>query len=152
MIAGIRAAQAAGVYSDAQKRGWQTRVKKGTAVSGAKGKHWTLSAETRLNSSARQRPEKSRLWKGGLTDKNKLARKSVEWKLWREAIFERDNYTCQFCGIRGGVELHPHHIKPYSKFPGLKYEVRNGVTLCRGCHLTTPSFGARVRDFNYIAA
>jgi hypothetical protein len=39
MLEGIKRRKKQGLYSDAQKRGWQTRVKMGTAISGAIGKH-----------------------------------------------------------------------------------------------------------------
>ncbi len=52
---------------------------------------------------------------------------------WRKQVFARDDYTCQECGIRGGV-LHAHHIKHWSEFPKLRYCVSNGVTLCPLCH------------------
>src|SRR3990167_10064205 len=33
-------------------------------------------------------------WQGGLTPTNKRIRNSHEYKLWRKAVFEKDNYTC----------------------------------------------------------
>lgn len=60
-------------------------------------------------------------------------RRSDEYKRWRKAVFERDNYTCQLCGDRG-VKLHAHHKKPYAFFHDLRYTVANGITLCVPCH------------------
>lgn len=57
-------------------------------------------------------------------------------KKWRKAIFERDNYTCQFCGERGGY-LEADHIKPWAFFPELRTFISNGRTLCKDCHNTT---------------
>ena len=72
-------------------------------------------------------------WRGGITPKNKLIRHSLKFKEWKNAVFERDNYTCQECYHRGG-RLHPHHIKSFSKYPLLRFEVNNGITLCEECH------------------
>ena len=60
-------------------------------------------------------------------------RRSIEYKLWRKTVFERDNYTCQSCGARG-VKVNAHHRKEYAFFPELRYEPDNGVTLCVPCH------------------
>lgn len=84
--------------------------------------------------------EKHWNWKGGTTPKNKLVRQSYKFKTWRQQIFERDNFTCQVCGKRGG-ELHPDHILPFSLFPEHRFELDNGRTLCRECHIKTPTWG-----------
>ena len=74
----------------------------------------------------------------GRTSVNCLIRSSVEYKLWREAVFGRDNYTCQKCKARSGngkaVFLEAHHIKPFSLFPELRFVVSNGITFCEDCH------------------
>lgn len=82
-------------------------------------------------------------WKGGISPKNMLIRNSFQYKEWRKAVFERDNYTCQECGVRGGVILNADHIKPFALFPGLRFELNNGRTLCKSCHLKTPTHGRR---------
>ena len=80
--------------------------------------------------------EEHPLWKDGVTPKNKLIRHSIEFRLWREAVFARDNFTCQDCKIRGSF-LHAHHIKKFSQYPELRFAIDNGTTLCRGCHSKT---------------
>jgi 5-methylcytosine-specific restriction endonuclease McrA len=73
---------------------------------------------------------------------NRKIKTSFEYRVWRESVFKRDNYTCQGCGVRGG-ELQAHHIKPQSIYPELRFDLANGLTLCRPCHLKTDSFGMR---------
>ena len=95
-----------------------------------------MSRETREKMRKSRLGEKSALWKGGKMKEYPLLiqiRKSSDYNKWRKAIFERDNYTCQKCGKRGG-ELEAHHIFNFADFPSLRIEISNGVTLCRKCH------------------
>ncbi len=76
----------------------------------------------------------------GRTPENKRIRHSVEYKLWREAVFQRDDYTCQLCGKRGG-DINADHIKPFSQYPEFRTSIENGRTLCVKCHRKTETFG-----------
>lgn len=75
-------------------------------------------------------------WRGGVSEKNHLIRTSTEMKLWRKAVFERDNYTCVKCGKRGG-DLEADHIKQFAYYPDLRFAIDNGQTLCKTCHKKT---------------
>jgi hypothetical protein len=77
--------------------------------------------------------EKSYLWKGGITSEVRVARNSMDYKLWRKEVFERDDYTCQRCGRCGG-ELEAHHVKSFAEHPELRFVVDNGLTYCVRCH------------------
>jgi len=77
--------------------------------------------------------EKHFNWKGGKGKELHRVRTSLEYKLWRESVFERDNYICQMCGKRGG-DLEAHHIFPFSDFPELRFAINNGIALCLSCH------------------
>jgi transposase len=77
--------------------------------------------------------EKRYNWKGGITGERRRQRLSMYMRDAREACFRRDDYTCRACGQRGG-KLNAHHVWPFQRFPELKYEVSNLVTLCRKCH------------------
>lgn len=83
--------------------------------------------------------EKNNNWKGGITSENMRIRQSKEYKDWRTAVFERDDYTCQHCFGRG-YKLHADHIKPFAYFPELRLVIENGQTLCVECHRKTPTY------------
>lgn len=117
-----------------------------------KGKKRSDETKKRMSESALKNPrrywlgksrtsmlkEKHFNWKGGISkDVHSIA--EPKYKKWRSDVFNRDNWTCQTCGIRG-VYLEAHHIKSWSKFPELRYILENGVALCRDCHKLTDNY------------
>lgn len=72
-------------------------------------------------------------WRGGINSINDTIRKSVRYKEWRDAVFERDDYTCQGCGQKGG-RLNADHIMPFSLFEAVRFYIENGRTFCEPCH------------------
>lgn len=73
----------------------------------------------------------------------------AQYQEWRKSVFERDKYTCVLCGQKGG-RLNADHIKPYAKYPRLRYALKNGRTLCIPCHKKTDSYGWAKYWKNYI--
>ena len=89
-------------------------------------------------------------YKHGKTNFCSKVRRMIEYKRWRSSIYQRDNWTCQTCGVRGG-DLEVHHIIPFGQI--IKgnliesfnhaiecdelWDIDNGVTLCRYCHNLT---------------
>lgn len=120
---------------------WYTPRGKGKVPwnKGKKGEYGTsLKGKPRLN----LRGENHWAWKGGVTPINRTIRNSLEMKIWREKVFERDNYTCQFCNKKGG-NLNADHIKQFAYFPELRFKISNGRTLCKECHKKTDTFSKR---------
>ncbi|HJV17920.1 MAG TPA: HNH endonuclease signature motif containing protein [Bacillales bacterium] len=73
---------------------------------------------------------------------------SAEYKEWRKKVYVRDNYRCKMPGCSSNSkQIAAHHIYPKRKFPEKKFDVSNGITLCKKCHEKT--FG---KESNYIDA
>lgn len=111
-----------------------------------------LSVETRQKQSQSQLKRvaegKNNFYIDGRTPEVKRIRTSSKYKLWRESVYKRDNYTCQICGMRSGtgkrVYLNADHIKPFSQFPELRFDINNGRTLCVPCHKKTSTYMGRM--------
>ena len=98
------------------------------------------SIKTKELMSSQRQGENHWNWQGGITPLNKILRLSSKWKIWRELVFLRDNFTCQnpnckFCNNKIGVLLHPHHIKPLKLFLELIFNIDNGITYCAEFHV-----------------
>ena len=39
--------------------------------------------------------------------------------------------------VKKGIYLNAHHIKKFSDYPHLRFELSNGLTLCKDCHNET---------------
>ena len=72
-------------------------------------------------------------WKGGITPEIVKIRNSLEMKQWIFTVLKKYNFTCLNCGQYGG-KLVAHHIKAFSDYPKLRFNLDNGITLCRDCH------------------
>lgn len=127
-----------GKPNEAQLRGLEKGRYKGAKKIGFK-----MSEETKKKTSEtlkknrhiyseRYKGSKSPLWKGGVTEKNALIRMSLEFKMWREAVFKRDGGVCQKCGSKEWIN--PHHIFNFAQHVDKRFEVDNGITLCRKHH------------------
>lgn len=55
-------------------------------------------------------------------------------KGWRKAVKTRDGWTCKIADENCSGKLEAHHILPWSKFPELRYQINNGITLCHAHH------------------
>ena len=68
--------------------------------------------------------------------KNYLSRdmKSPAYAKFRKEVKKRDDNKCQWpsCGSTKTLEI--HHIRKWSAFPSLRFDVSNGITLCKTCH------------------
>lgn len=126
-------------WTDEHKKKQSIRVKeyfkthkhysKGKKLPNRSGKNHPLWGKVRPDMRGKNNP----LWKGGVAVINRGIRLSYDYSHWRKEVFNRDDFTCQECGVRG-VFLHAHHIKSFAEHSALRLEVDNGITLCKECH------------------
>jgi len=107
---------------------------------------YKMSEDARRKISIANSGPRSYLWKGGITPVNKSIRNTLDYRLWRTAVFNRDNFTCIQCKARG-VTLNADHIKPFSLFPELRLVIDNGRTLCEPCHRKTDKFLGKIKHY-----
>jgi ribosomal protein L34E len=73
-------------------------------------------------------------WKGGISKERDVIKATEQYKEWRNKVFQRDNYTCQCCGNNQSNNLEAHHILNFSEYIDLRFNINNGITLCKDCH------------------
>ena len=71
-------------------------------------------------------------WEGGITKATQQLRKSYESYLWRKEVIKLYGKVCCLCKSTENIET--DHIKPWSVYPELRFEVTNGRVVCRSCH------------------
>jgi hypothetical protein len=59
---------------------------------------------------------------------------SPQYKAWHAAVLKRDKYCCKWPSCGAKRQLQCHHIRRWADFPLLRYNVANGITLCRKHH------------------
>jgi predicted restriction endonuclease len=126
----LRVARIGKKHSEETKKK-MSESRKSNDVNGMRGKKH--SEETKRAISDKLKGDKTHTWKGGVTPLNDIIRHSVDTKLWRNLVYERDGYKCQKCR-RVGRELQSHHVLNFSDFPELRFDVSNGITFCKNCH------------------
>lgn len=93
--------------------------------------HKKLTEGTRKKLSKQKKGKNNPRWKGGITKKNHCD--TAKYKELRRKIFQRDNFTCLICKKMGG-NLECHHLKEWAKYPELRFNINNCITLCENCH------------------
>jgi predicted restriction endonuclease len=57
-----------------------------------------------------------------------------KYKEWRNSVYSRDNFRCRWPNCDKNRKLNAHHIKTWSDYPSLRFNVNNGITLCKYHH------------------
>jgi len=84
-------------------------------------------------------------------DKYGNADRGFDWKKIKKIVKERDNYTCQICGITEKDTkqyLQVHHLIKYSIFKD--NDLDNLITLCPKCHANSETQFLKVNSINKI--
>ncbi|MFQ3578585.1 MAG: HNH endonuclease signature motif containing protein [Bacteroidales bacterium] len=56
------------------------------------------------------------------------------YKQWLASVKKRDNYRCRMPYCKNTKKLQVHHIQKWSDREDLRFDINNGITLCRYCH------------------
>lgn len=76
--------------------------------------------------------ELNQVWNPNLTDEERAGNRGGKITTWAKAVKTRDDFICQVCGSM--EKLVAHHLNGYKNNPDARYDVENGVTMCRDCH------------------
>ena len=81
------------------------------------------------------------------------SRNTKKYQIWRNLVFQRDNLKCRHCEETEG--LCAHHIIGWDEDKKLRYDLDNGLSLCRSCHIKihydAPNLGMKDRTHSLEA-
>jgi len=116
----------------------ETRKKMSKAKKGIRQKNYDEMRKNAGFENANYSGEKHWNWKGGISTVTHVLRNCAKYQIWRNLVFLRDNFICQECGVKNGdgktICLNAHHIRKFSEYPELMFDVNNGITYCKECH------------------
>lgn len=121
-----------------------------------------LTEEHKLHLSYSKLGSKNPQFIDGLAHIIRRIRTMYKYRLWREKVFERDNHKCVMCGSIKKLEV--DHIVPFSLMIKSNkvidvvsayncdslWDIHNGRTLCRDCHLKTDTWGGKLVNYKII--
>lgn len=61
-------------------------------------------------------------------------RRSSAYFAWRKEVWLRDNFTCKIANPDCKGRIEAHHILGWASHPELRFNINNGITLCRFHH------------------
>lgn len=111
-------------------------IKRRTTSEVRASKHWGVSGPA--NPMFGKLGPASPAYVAGTTPERARLFSRTDGKAFRAAVLARDGFKCRRCQRQpeeAGVQLPVHHIKSWARYPELRYDIANGVTLCKPCHL-----------------
>lgn len=127
-----------GIKREPHTQEWKYNMSK---ILGGKvrGKYKQISEEGLINLRAAAFKRRGKNHPNWIKDRTKLKKsdrngKSSACMVWKKEIYKLDNYKCRMknedcCGI-----ITAHHILNWIDYPELRYELNNGITLCKFHH------------------
>ncbi len=79
--------------------------------------------------------------------KNLDIRNNPEYKQWRKQVYARDNFQCKISTEDCKGKIEAHHILSWRNHPELRYEINNGITLCKFHHPRKHIEGERLSPY-----
>ena len=93
------------------------------------------SEKSKKDISKRMKGENHPCW---IKDRTKIKRQDRKdnplYKQWRLEVYKRDRYKCKIDNKNCKGRIEAHHILPWRDYKKLRYELINGITLCRAHH------------------
>jgi hypothetical protein len=83
-------------------------------------------------------------WQGGISPEHDKVRRSIPYREWQKAVSKYYKYTCQKCLVKYN-KIQCHHILNFKNHIELRFDVNNGINLCKRCH---DNFHARYGNKN----
>lgn len=149
-------------FSEEHRKKMSETAKKKGFGKWSKGKKLSLETIQKIVQKTKQtqfkKGNKHPNWRGGITPLRYQILNLPQYKNWRKKIYERDDFTCQWCKKRGGKIAADHYPESFSEIlfhnniislKGAKkckqlWNINNGRVLCFNCHKKTDNYG-----FNY---
>lgn len=124
-----------------KKRSIETRRKLSLSHKGKtpwEGKKHTQESKSKMSQSAKRSFSNGRMPWNFIEDRTKLKKQAQRWgnahKFWSISVKKRDKWKCRLLSDLCNGRVEAHHIKSWSHYPALRYEIKNGITLCRFHH------------------
>ncbi len=89
--------------------------------------------------------ERNPNWKGGTCSRREEFRYDSRVFVWRRDVKARDGHKCKNCG--SFTRIVAHHIIPWAVSESTRFNIDNGICLCRKCHLFVHSYNNKAKFY-----